>query len=124
MTRRRVAGVRPRHPADMFAMPDAACAVQLPWKPEVAWVPADPFCRGTPVAHAPRNVLKAQMRRAAGMGLVPKSGVEVEFFLLEGGGCAAAGGSSRHHLQLSGQSSSLLLHPVFRHCRQSSKRPC
>lgn len=68
---------------DTFAMPDAACAVQLPWKREVAWVPADPVCRGAPIAHAPRNVLKAQLARAAEMGLYPKTGVEAEFFILD-----------------------------------------
>ena len=64
-------------------MPDAPCAVQLPWKPEVAWVPADPVCRGQPIAHAPRNVLKAQLAKAAALGLYPKTGVEVEFFVLD-----------------------------------------
>ena len=32
----------PAHP-DLFAMPDAASLIQLPWKKEVAWVAAD--CR-------------------------------------------------------------------------------
>ena len=26
---------------DLFAMPDPASLIQLPWKPEVAWVAAD-----------------------------------------------------------------------------------
>ena len=30
----------PAHP-DLFAMPDAAAVVQLPWRKDVAWVPAD-----------------------------------------------------------------------------------
>ena len=67
---------------DTFAMPDAACAVQLPWKKEVAWVPSDLVSRGTLIASAPRNVLKAQVKAAAALGFNVKSGVECEFFLL------------------------------------------
>ena len=73
--------IKPSDP-DTFAVPDAPCAVQLPWKPEVAWVPSDVVCRGKPVAHAPRNVLKAQIKKAEAQGLVIKTGVEVEFFIL------------------------------------------
>ena len=73
---------------DTFAMPDASCAVILPWKKDVAWVPADIWCKGEPIAHAPRNVLKAQVAKAAAAGLVVKSGVEVEFFLLTPDGTA------------------------------------
>ncbi len=68
---------------DTFAVPDAACAVQLPWKTEVAWVPADLVCRGAPVASGPRNVLKAQVAAARAAGFTVKTGVEVEFFLLK-----------------------------------------
>ena len=75
---------------DTFAMPDAACAVQLPWKPEVAWVPADLYCRGEAIAHAPRNLLKKQVDKASARGLCIKSGVEVEFFLLTPDGSAPA----------------------------------
>jgi glutamine synthetase len=67
---------------DTFAKPDASAAVVLPWKREVAWVPSDLVCRGAPIAHAPRNVLKAQAAAAAARGFTVKTGVEVEFFLL------------------------------------------
>ena len=30
----------PAYP-DIFAMPDAEAVIQLPWKPEVAWVPGN-----------------------------------------------------------------------------------
>ena len=43
---------------DMFAMPDPASLIQLPWKPEVGWVAADLVMDGKPVEQAPRNVLK------------------------------------------------------------------
>ncbi len=81
---------------DTFAMPDTpACAVQLPWKREVAWVPADPVCRGQPIAHAPRNVLKRQVEAAAAKGFVVKTGVECEFFLLTPDGSKPARARAR-----------------------------
>jgi glutamine synthetase len=67
---------------DMFAIPDAASLVQLPWKPEVGWLAADPWMNGKPVAHAPRNVLKRLIDTAAGQGRQMKTGVECEFFLV------------------------------------------
>jgi len=57
--------------------------MQLPWKPEVAWVAADPVMGGKPVDHAPRVVLKQQIARAAEQGYRVKTGVECEFFLLD-----------------------------------------
>ena len=77
---------------DLFAMPDAGSVVQLPWKPEVAWVPADLTMAGAPVAQAPRVVLKSLVAAAAEKGLRVKTGVEAEFFLLEAGGTAISGG--------------------------------
>ncbi|TFF25487.1 type III glutamate--ammonia ligase [Jiella endophytica] len=77
----------PAHP-DLFAMPDADSVIQLPWKPEVAWVPADLAMEGAPVAQAPRIVLKSLVEAAAEKGLRVKTGVEAEFFLLEADGKA------------------------------------
>lgn len=68
--------------SDMFAMPDMKSAIRLPWKKEVAWVPADPHINGSPLAHAPRQVLKLVLARARKAGYVAKSGVECEYFLL------------------------------------------
>jgi len=75
----------PAHP-DLFAMPDAGSVTQLPWKPEVAWVAADLYMEGAPVAQAPRNVLKRLVAEAAEMGLCVKTGIEPEFFLISQGG--------------------------------------
>src|SRR5215203_2830095 len=47
----------PAHP-DMLAVPDSASVVQLPWKPEVAWLASDCLMEGKSVAQAPRNTLK------------------------------------------------------------------
>ena len=68
---------------DMFALPDPTSLMQLPWKPEVAWVAADPVMGGKPVDHAPRVVLKQQIARAAEQGYRIMTGVECEFFLLD-----------------------------------------
>ncbi|RIX97446.1 type III glutamate--ammonia ligase [Aureimonas flava] len=70
----------PAHP-DLFAMPDPGSVIQLPWKPEVAWVPADGVMEDRPVDQAPRVVLKRLVEQAAAQGLRVKTGVEAEFFL-------------------------------------------
>ncbi|WP_370206684.1 type III glutamate--ammonia ligase [Pararhodobacter marinus] len=71
----------PAHP-DMLAVPDADAAIQLPWKPEVAWVPARCIMEGENVEQAPRNVLAKLVAEAAEEGLRVKTGIEAEFFLL------------------------------------------
>jgi glutamine synthetase len=71
----------PAHP-DMLAVPDASRVIQLPWKPEVAWIPANCVMEGEDVAQAPRNVLGRLIKEAADMGLTVKTGIEAEFFLL------------------------------------------
>ncbi|MDA9944676.1 type III glutamate--ammonia ligase [Paracoccaceae bacterium] len=71
----------PAHP-DMLAVPDASSVIQLPWKPEVAWVAANCVMEGENVAQAPRNVLRKLIDRAADQGLHVKTGIEAEFFLL------------------------------------------
>lgn len=77
----------PAHP-DMFVMPDPGSAIQLPWKPEVAWVAGDPWMEGEAVAQAPRNVLKSLNQAAAEHGLKMMSGVEPEFHLINSDGTA------------------------------------
>jgi glutamine synthetase len=114
--------IKPSDP-DTFAIPDAPCAVQLPWKPEVAWVPADVVCRGKPVAHAPRNVLKAQIKKAAAQGLIIKTGVEVEFFILTpdaSGPVRAARGTSPACVDVM----LTLSPPVVRHVRSRTPLMC
>ncbi|MEX2165404.1 MAG: type III glutamate--ammonia ligase [Methyloceanibacter sp.] len=67
---------------DVLAIPDPSSLIQLPWKPEVGWLAADPYMNGKPVAHAPRNILKKVSEKASQAGLTMKTGVECEFFLL------------------------------------------
>jgi len=68
--------------ADLLAMPDADGLIQLPWKPEVGWLPADLVMNGKAVEQGPRNILKRLIKEAAEEGLQMKSGVECEFFLI------------------------------------------
>ena len=44
----------PAHP-DILVMADPESAIQLPWKPEVAWVTGDLIMGGKPVAQNPRQ---------------------------------------------------------------------
>ncbi len=67
---------------DVFALPDPSSLVQLPWKPEVGWLAADPWMSGKPVEHAPRNLLKRLVATAQAAGYEVKTGVECEFFLI------------------------------------------
>ena len=72
----------PAHP-DMLAIPDGDSVIQLPWKPEIAWVAGDCVMEGQPVAQAPRQVLKRAIERAAEQDLYVKTGIEAEFFLIK-----------------------------------------
>ena len=71
----------PAHP-DMLAVPDPSSVIQLPWKPEVAWVAANCIMEGEEVAQAPRNLLRRLIDDAAAEGMHVKTGIEAEFFLL------------------------------------------
>ena len=71
----------PAHP-DMLAVPDPNSVIQLPWKPEVAWLASNLMMEDAPVNQGPRNVLNKLIAEAAGQGLHVKTGVEAEFFLL------------------------------------------
>ncbi|MEM9279013.1 MAG: type III glutamate--ammonia ligase [Pseudomonadota bacterium] len=77
----------PAHP-DMLAVPDPSSVIQLPWKPEVAWVAGDCVMEDKPVDQAPRNTLKRMIADAASEGLRVKTGVEAEFFLTNVDGTA------------------------------------
>jgi len=77
----------PAHP-DMFAVPDADAVIQVPWKPELAWVPGDLHMDGKKVEQAPRNVLQKVIATAASRGLLLKAGVEPEFHLINADGSA------------------------------------
>lgn len=73
---------------DMFAVPDPDYLIQLPWKPEVGWVPSDLYLGKTPMAQSPRTVLKSVLGKAREQGYSVLSGVECEYFLLNPDGTA------------------------------------
>lgn len=75
----------PAHP-DIFAIPDPDSLIQLPWKPDVAWLAADLWMNGKPVEASPRVALKRQVAAAAKKGYRVKTGVECEFFLIDPSG--------------------------------------
>jgi glutamine synthetase type III len=80
---------------DVFAVPDPDSLIQLPWKPEVGWLAADPWMNGRPIEQAPRNVLKRQIAAAAPLGYEMKTGVECEFFLISADGSEISDAADR-----------------------------
>ncbi len=56
--------------------------IQLPWKPEVAWVASDCVMDDKTVDQTPRATLKRLVAEAARDGMHVKTGVEPEFFLI------------------------------------------
>ena len=73
---------------DMAAMPDPDSLTILPWQPETAWLAADLWLGGKPVAASPRVALKRQLASAEKQGYRVKTGVECEFFLTTADGQA------------------------------------
>ena len=67
----------PAHP-DMFAVPDPASLIQLPWKPEVGWLAGDLVMDGEFVDASPRVALKNQIALAAKQGMRMKTGVDAD----------------------------------------------
>jgi glutamine synthetase type III len=82
----------PAHP-DILVTPDPASVIQLPWKPEVAWVTGDLMMDGKPVEQNPRQVLKRAIAEAAKDGFAMKTGVECEYFLIAPDGSAISDGA-------------------------------
>ncbi len=76
--------------SDMFGLPDAERLIQLPWKPEVGWLPSDIYLGGKIVAHGPRTVLKQVLADAKEKGYLVKTGVECEYFILNPEGTEVA----------------------------------
>jgi glutamate---methylamine ligase len=79
--------------ADMLALADRDSVIQLPWKPEVAWLTGDLVMSGKPVEQAPRRVLQRQIQRAAERGYRVCTGVECEFFVLSSDGSVIGDGA-------------------------------
>ena len=68
---------------DFDVRPDIATLRRIPWLEATALVLGDVHWHdGSPVQPSPRQVLKAQLDRAAALGYVPMMGSELEFYLL------------------------------------------
>jgi glutamine synthetase len=80
---------------DVLVMPEPDSLMQLPWKPEVAWVTGDLVMAGKPVQQNPRQVLKRVVAAAAEEGCELKSGVECEYFLILPDGSAISDAADR-----------------------------
>jgi glutamate---methylamine ligase len=65
---------------DVLVIPEIDTLIQLPWKPEVAWVTGDLFMGGAPVEQNPRQVLKRVLAQGGDFDL--RTGVECEYFLI------------------------------------------
>jgi len=69
---------------DFALLPDVATLRRIPWLEGTALVLCDvAWHDGSPVRPSPRQVLRAQVARAAELGLTPMLGSELEFFLLK-----------------------------------------
>ncbi|MDX2168026.1 MAG: type III glutamate--ammonia ligase [Deltaproteobacteria bacterium] len=68
---------------EISAMPDLERMIQLPWQPEIAWLPADNYFHGEPYALNTRVALKRVLGEAAQMGFSMNLGVECEIYVLK-----------------------------------------
>ena len=70
------------HDDELISVPDLDRAVQLPWEPKLAWIPAELRFQGSPYPLDTRVVLKKVMAEAEAMGFIFNLGIECEVFLL------------------------------------------
>ena len=70
---------------EIASVPDLDHIIQLPWQPEVAWMPADNTYQGEPYEINTRVALKKVLAQAADMGFGFNLGIECELFVLKQG---------------------------------------
>ena len=68
---------------EISAMPDVERLIQLPWRPEVAWLPSDNYFHGEPYPLNTRVALKRVLADAAEMGFGMHLGIECEVYVLK-----------------------------------------
>ncbi len=68
---------------EIASVPDLDSITQLPWQPEVAWMPADNTFKGEPYEINTRVALKKVLKQAADMGFGMNLGIECEVFVLK-----------------------------------------
>ena len=76
--------------SDVMVMPDPNSLIQLPWRPDVAWMAGDPWCDGKPLEQAPRLALKRGIEKAAKKNMKLMAGCEPEFFLINPDGTSVS----------------------------------
>ncbi len=67
---------------EIASLPDTDHIIQLPWQPEVAWMPADNTFKGEPYEVNTRVALKKVLAEAEEMGFKVNLGIECEVFVL------------------------------------------
>ncbi len=70
---------------EIASVPDLDNITQLPWQPEVAWMPADNTFKGEPYEINTRVALKKVLKQAADLGFGMNLGIECEVFVLSQG---------------------------------------
>ena len=68
---------------EIASVPDLDHIIQLPWQPEIAWMPADNTLYGKPYELNTRVLLKKVLKQAQEMGFGMNLGIEAEVFLLK-----------------------------------------
>src|SRR5580700_8233039 len=68
---------------EISSVPDLDSITILPWRPEVAWMPADNAFHGEPYEINTRVALKRVLAEAASLGLGFNLGIECELFVLK-----------------------------------------
>ncbi|MFT3931755.1 MAG: type III glutamate--ammonia ligase [Spongiibacteraceae bacterium] len=68
---------------EITSVPDLDRAIQLPWEPKIAWIPADNYFQGKPYALNTRVALQNVMNEAKALGYGFNLGIECEIFLLK-----------------------------------------
>jgi len=68
---------------EIASVPDLDHVIQLPWQPEVAWMPADNTFHGKPYEINTRVALKKVLAQAAELGYGFNLGIEGELFVLK-----------------------------------------
>jgi glutamine synthetase len=68
---------------EISSVPDLGHIIQLPWRKEVAWMPADNHFHGQPYPLNSRVLLKNVLGEAAQMGFTFNLGIECEIYVLQ-----------------------------------------
>jgi len=68
---------------EIASVPDLDHIIQLPWQPEIAWMPADNTLYGEPYTLNTRVLLKKVLEEANALGYGMNLGIEAEVYLLK-----------------------------------------